>query len=477
LNKNFFYIFFLSSERLLGLFLTIFLVNYISASEYVLWGQNIAITTICFQFMLFGSSESIVKYFPVWSDNRKIQGDIILFIISMSILSLIVFALVAFLWPDQLTKLFYGEIYGIEYLIILLISIASEAYLILISSILRSKNQILKSSFYKFSFNFLRAGILIISISIFDFDFYKSLIIYSTFILFYSIVLFFIESKNFNFMPFNFLKNIENFMKILRFGLPTMISTFLVFFLIFFDRFILTRYLDSQALSSYILNSNIALNASFIGTLVGFALFPALSNNLNKNVHSEDILIRYLLFFFGLAIPFIVMIYYFYPYFYYLYGSREFLIDRVTMTMLVIGYSLYGLFMILSYLIYVHKGSKFSVKVTFLGMIINVILNLLLVPIYGVSGAVISLITSFLFIVILTKYISNACVRWDFPWRSLTYILLRSLVLLIPLLMFESMMDNFFNTLIIFLIAMLLYLYIDFKGNISFLRGLIFEKE
>ena len=479
MNRSSLYTIFLIIERSLGLLLTLFLLRYISAPEYVIWGQNIAIAAIGFQFLLFGTNESIIKYFPTWSKAGNIQGNIIFLIMSMSILFLVLFASTIFLFSDQLTKLAYGAVYKKEYLIILLVFLAGEAYLYLVTDLLRSKKQILRSSFYKFSFNFFRVGILIASLSVFELDFYNSLVVYSIYTVIFILFILFFELKNFKFSPVNFSEHLDNFKKILNFGIPTMIATFFLLFHIYFDRFILAMYLDIKTLSNYILNSNIALNSTFIANLVGFALYPALSNRIKSHKSDQlvDIFVKYLLFFFGLIIPFLIMIYYFYPHFYYLYGSREFLIDRLQMLMLLIGYSLYGLYIIFSYLVYVFKGSKFSIKVTFFGMITNALLNLLLIPEYEIYGAALSLLVSFLFIVIYTKTISNTFVRWDFPWRKITYILLRSLVLIIPIIISESIGVNFLTSLIVFAITIFIYLLIDYLSKFSFYRCLIFERK
>ncbi len=212
--------------------------------------------------------------------------------------------------------------------------------------------------------------------------------------------------------------NWEWLKRILNFSIPTVIYSISAFIFLSSDRFLIKHFLGIENVGYYTAIFQLASIISILGVSVNAAWMPWLFENLKKNNKETKLFIvklTYALiscflligFIFCLIYPFVakfILPIYYHPYINIAYP-------------IIIGSVFEAIYLIVSpYILYVEK-TKYN---GFIGLgiaIINVSLNLILIPIYGLNGAAYSFLTSWVLLALLF-FVFSAQV-YPMPWINI----------------------------------------------------------
>ena len=150
-----------------------------------------------------------------------------------------------------------------------------------------------------------------------------------------------------------------------------------------------------------------------------------------------------------------------------LFGSK-FLMAKVALQVLAMGFIFKGLsllnFMIADGIGQVKKKSV----ILYVGLILNIILNFLLIPNYSLTGAAIATTISFFLMFVLSTFFIFRVIKISFPYKNWIKIIINSIlfVILIQVLKTVINLNLYLESLIVVSISILIYLLIGFKWKI-----------
>jgi O-antigen/teichoic acid export membrane protein len=209
--------------------------------------------------------------------------------------------------------------------------------------------------------------------------------------------------------------DIHIFKTILKFGFPTVFYSLSAFIFLNSDRYFIKDLLGPEYLGFYSAIFQICAIMSIFSSSLSAAWIPWLFENLNKNMDSINVFIvkvSYfliaLVFLFGITLFFVlpILVEYFLPKTYYDYTFLGFPI--------IFGFVFETIYLIVSPYVYYVGKTKYNAYVGFILAPFNIILNLILIPNYGLLGAAISTMFSWIFLALFFLYFSSKV--YSMPW-------------------------------------------------------------
>ncbi|MEH7544834.1 oligosaccharide flippase family protein [Neobacillus vireti] len=261
----------------------------------------------------------------------------------------------------------------------------------------------------------------------------------------------------------DYKKDFINFLnKMFSYGFP-MIGWFLGNSILgLSDRYILKMFRGSQEVGIY--SANYSLVSMGLGLICGpllTAAHPVIMNYAN-NGNKEDVqktITNFSKLFLSITIPLS----------FYISFNRSFIVEillgsKFQEGSIIVPITLVGIF-IWNFAMYGHKGHEITGKTktmmlyVFLSVIINITLNLLLIPRYGYIGAAVGTLLANASYPILIYYSSSRTIKWIIPWNYLFSIF------------FYCIVATLITSLFIYLIEMIFIIPIILKLIISAIIG------
>lgn len=257
------------------------------------------------------------------------------------------------------------------------------------------------------------------------------------------------------------------FKKLLIFSLPIFAAGIFSILIDVLDRFLIVRFLDLESVGFYGFGYKIALIISIVAIAFRTAYNPFICDIHNKQGKTvkvdtsdilSDILNKYLFYTFLL----ILVIQLFSKYLFDIpIGGGRFLLDRQYLPglqiipFIMLGYFFSGLVSFFSAHIFFSGKSFHYIIIDFSGFITNLILNLLLIPLWGIKGAATATMVSFFVSFIYIFYISRRTVKIAYNY----WIIAVLIVSFSAVLAASFVLVDIYTKLIFFL----LFLYINIR--------------
>ncbi|WP_144550523.1 lipopolysaccharide biosynthesis protein [Bacillus sp. X1(2014)] len=213
------------------------------------------------------------------------------------------------------------------------------------------------------------------------------------------------------------------------------------------DRFMIEYFRTANEVGIYSANFTIAVQAiALICNPLFFAIQPMIMNEIQEQFHKGQIERRIAGFtrlFIIISIPFGV---------YFSIYSREvgqlllggqFTKGAIIIPILIFGFFAWnlGLYGQLTYQI--SKRTKEMFYFVVIAAVVNFVLNLYFIPLWGFIGAAISTSIGFIIYCGLLYYFSLKFIKWKIPWSTLIKVSLGAILLAIPLLIIKmKLLDN-----------------------------------
>ncbi len=217
--------------------------------------------------------------------------------------------------------------------------------------------------------------------------------------------------------------------RMMDFGLPTMPAELSLYSLSFIDRILIARTLGLAEAGLY----SIAVKMSQgIAVLVrGFQLaFPPLAYSIQDDDEARQAYSAVVTWFVAVMAFVVAFLWLVAPWLVGLLAAPEFADAADAVGPVSAGAALYALYMVLLVVLGRTGQTKYNLPATGAGLVANIGLNLLLLPIWGIVGAGVSLVVSYLLVVVLMYLFTQRLFPVPYEWLRLAKVLIASAALI-----------------------------------------------
>jgi len=259
------------------------------------------------------------------------------------------------------------------------------------------------------------------------------------------------------------IPNLKILKPFLLFSLPLIPNVSLQWIINFSDRYFIAHFLDLNSVGIYAGSYSLGHTITFFISPLAFVLYPTISRLWQENSVSElkfwvTTSLKFFLFF---AIPSILGLHYFAPLILKKLATEEFAQHHWLVILIASGYLFVGIYQIFLYLMHL-KEKTIIILYTFIFVAaVNIILNILLIPIIGIEGSAIATFISYFLQAILIYFLSLKDFKILLPLKFIGQAIFSSLVMYGFLMMWNpgELLKNVLLTLtggFIYIICMLL---------------------
>lgn len=219
--------------------------------------------------------------------------------------------------------------------------------------------------------------------------------------------------KKKNLIAFQFDK--EWFTKAFRFSLPTMLYSLTAVVFVSSDRFLIEKFLSIEALGYYAAIYQLGSIMSLLGMSVNAAWMPWLFENLEKkNAQIDLMVVKFSYALIGLFLLLGIVFALLFPFLSKLVLPENFYEYIPVVYPIIGGFVFEAIYLIVSpYLYYVEK-TQYNFYIGAVVAIVNVVMNFLLIPVYGIVAASYAMFVSWLLLAFLFFIFSY--INYKMPW-------------------------------------------------------------
>ena len=396
--------------RILSIFLG-FTFTYYIAQFYGAEGMGIfalcqSVLMISTLISLFGTDTASVKFISSsyyqknYSKIKSVYLSIVRIVIPISFLSSILLFLSSNIFYEFIFNKQNIEV-GFVYIIIAILPLS---LIYVHSESLRGMHEVELYSIIKY---FLIPFFSIILLVVFydSNNIYIPILVYGVSILITSILGFIIWIKKSRFFTTNSMYTSIN--EVLKISLPLMISSSMLLFLQWIDILILGYFEPSDQIGIY----NVAVKISMFGSIILFSINSIVAPKISEFFNQENFLelkkmikaSSKLMFF--LTIPVLILILVFSEFILRFFGE-QFVSGVLCLNILIIGQLINVLCGSVGYVLNMTEYQNVFKWIVIFSVIVNIILNIILIPLYGIFGAAIaSMISLILWNIVSCIYI------------------------------------------------------------------------
>ncbi len=417
-------------ERVASFFLLPLLTKAISLSEYSIWSQSIVIAGIATPIFLLGFQTALVKFLPKYESN-KLEFALLKYMLII-ISSLMLMMSISFYFKRKdLAILFFGSDIQQVFVSILVVLIISEVLFEFLLAMLRSKNLIKKISIYLLIKGLWRLAGISIAIYAFDKSFFEAfeLFVFGQFAIILFIFLFEMPIRKILIAKLSDI--LPHINEVTIFAFPLILLGLILPLNNFSDRFIILHTLGDKQLSLYVAGSSLAAIGTFFYSVIGYTLFPVLSQKWTDNANKEvaNLFNRGFVVYFFFLLPFLAILFSVGPDLLKALTLKDYELSRLTLLFMGLSIGAFGLYQITYYAHMLNKGTLYGLS-TILGFsLINLFLNWVLIPRFGIfGGALAGFISNGLLVFFGFRNFFNA-VLLKFPIIIIFRIFMRALIM------------------------------------------------
>lgn len=222
----------------------------------------------------------------------------------------------------------------------------------------------------------------------------------------------------------------------LMYGMPLMILESLSLVLRLSDRYLIEAMLGVDELGQYSASYNLS---AYLDIIILAAIFQAVRPAYMQMWESQGadrthaFLSRGLLLYVVIGIPFIAMFSVTSPYLLSFLAGPKYALGTVIIPYVALSFWLEGAMNFLAAGLYIFKNTKVLMFCSFLATAINLGLNILLIPRYGIVGAAVVTVFSYAIFLIAVTALSFRYVRFSIEWKAPAIITLASFVVFMAL--------------------------------------------
>jgi O-antigen/teichoic acid export membrane protein len=462
------------AERFLSFLIIPLLTKTLSQELYGVWTQIIVTTGLVCPLVLFGFPKTMVR-FLAGNKNGSEESGIFHGMVAIVLVNLFIVAIVILFFDEFLSKTVFGDAGFSDFIYLLGFFLAVEALFELSIHFLRSHEQIRVLSMYYFLKNGGRVAILAAGILLFEFNLSRTIAIVIIMQLLLSLHIY---VKNiFHKIGFSISMSRVLWKSMLCYSAPLIPYGILIWFNNFVDRYFILHFLNIKQVSIYAVSFSLAGIAGLFYGVLGFTLYPHMArlwNEGNRRGTGEILAkaIKYYLFFIFL---FVAILSIFGTPLIRIIATSEYVSSWNVMFWLASGVGAYGLYELHVYALLVVDRTVVNLNIAVVGLVVNVVLNFILVPMFGILGAAVATVVSNSIMAIIAIVIGRKSVRYNFPWRVTARIGLATFVMcLVAWMCIRNVgLSGLFGLLFGIVLAVVIYGAIDMLSRDSIIAELM----
>ena len=223
------------------------------------------------------------------------------------------------------------------------------------------------------------------------------------------------------------------------------------------DRYVIGYFLGSGSVGIYSASYSIGLLLSFFFAPIPIVLFPTISN-LFENNKIEEIKkhLQYSLkFFLMLAIPSFFGLLILSKSILVTLTTQEFLQGYMIVPVIALSIMVYNISDLNNQIITLFKKTKVSAVINIIAALLNIIMNVVLIPIYGIMGAAVSTLITFVFHLIATSVLGYHRIPYKIEIKFIVKCIISSIVMFSVLWL--CMQYEITNLLVLVLVGVVFY--------------------
>lgn len=399
------------------------ITKMLGAFSYGVWAQLLVTVGLLVPIIRLGLTNSITRFIAAEKDNEEIQEGVYSSLFLVTGLSLVV-SIIFLLFIHPISQFFQAPFLLTAVLpLIILFEVLNTTLL----SVFQGLFEMRKFSFFMIVLSLLEIMLVIASI-------YRGYgligavlsLLCAKAIAFVLIYLNIYTTIGFKIPTFYLVK------RYLSFGLPTLLSNASYLAVTSIDKYIIGVYLGTLFVGYYAPAYSLGNFVTFLIIPIGFVLLPALSKSYDEDkIYEVKTKLRYSLkYFLMVAIPTVCGITVLIKQILTIFTTHEIASNAFFVTPLVASSILfYGSSDIFSQILTLVKKTKIIGLIWGAAAVVNIVLNLLLIPQIGILGAALATLTAYLFAFLLIWYYAFKELSFHIDWYAITKILLCSLAM------------------------------------------------
>lgn len=445
--------------QLRGLILLPILAKEIGPANYGIWSQANVTIELLIPVALLGLNGAFIRFLAAEKDRKILREGIYSTLFAVILMSTIL-SLIVFLFASEIASALFG---GAEAAIV--VKIISGILIIwsidkIFLTFFRTFRKMKFFTGTSIAINFGEIGLIAYLVFagygvagiVFSLLFVRLIVgIFMAYIV--------ISTVGFKFPDFSFIRTYLNY------SLPTIPTAFFWWMVMSSDRYIIGYFLGTAPVGIY----SAAYGIGSIGLIfmepIKLVLVPALSKLWDEQKITEvKVHLKYSAkYFFMLAIPSSFGISVLSKPILYILTTSEFIPEGIFVIPLAsLCILIYGIYPIVGQVLFLVKKTKLIGSIWMMAALINVLLNLILIPIIGIVGAVVATLISFLLASTVTIFYANKYLKVDFDLNFITKSIVASMIMSIivsvmtPIGVIELLVSICFGAIIYFILLILM---------------------
>lgn len=395
-----------------GIILIPILTKTLVTFEYGIWSQILITIALLMPFATLGLGASMGRFISSEIDVKEIQEGFYSIFFTIICTGLLV-SLLFFIISDHFASIIIKDISATSILKI-------AAFLILLASV----NQILftffiatrkinRYSFFMILGNLLEIGFISYAV-ISDFGLFGAIIALMAAKLVLFIIMFLSIISKIGFKIPDFSK----FKSYLLYGLPMVPNTMFAWIIHSSDQYMIGYFMGSDAVGIYSVAYAVGFTIKMLTVPISLILLPTVSKLWDENQIDEvKIYLKYSLrYFLMITIPSVFGLAILAKEIILILSSREFVSGAIIIPFVVCGLLFHGIYTIISKILTSALRTDLIAISLGIASAINIALNCILIPIYGILGAAIATLITYAFVGIFVSIISSRYLKLKFDW-------------------------------------------------------------
>ena len=420
-------------QKAIGFILLPVYTIYLSTSDYGIISIVTAMISFLSVFYMLSLQSSISRFYYDYKDDSEKTNQLFGTILNFILLLSIALTLIFIIFKDYLIAPFTKGIPFYPYIFIgILVVFLNPVYLIF-QTILQTKQESKSYALNQFLFFIINLSLTVLLVVFFNMK--AKGVLYA--ILFTNIIFF--AYSVIHFIPI--IKTGINFglLKVtLIYSLPLLPHSLSAWSITLIDRFFINGLVGTSNVGIYNVGFQIASIVGIISIAINQAFVPWFFDKMKNNSNSKNEIIKFAEFI-NLGICIVAfMISLFCSDILHLMVSENYRIGWKVVPFICFGSVLNNLyFFFVNPLFFNKSGTKYIPIITIISAVLGIILNIILIPLFGIIGSAIANLTSWLFTSIIALLISNKIEKINYRVGKMYFIIILffsvSLLTFIPL--------------------------------------------
>ena len=366
--------------------------------------ETFGIFNLIFALLMIGTVISrigldiyVIRIIPTLKNEQKKISLFLKAVLKILFITSLMVTLLIFFISNIIDQYLFKSIDASAYLTVLALMILPYTFFNVLVEVFRGLDDIKIYSFFR---NLSQNGsiALLLAISIFFSLNYHPVYILFTAIGIITISLIFVLYKFLKKRNITIFKDGQYNENILKHSYPMFLTASIMFIMGYIDSFMISYYLNEYQVGIYGACISLSMIITFIPMAIGSYISPKVSqayaNNDKQKV--KDIFNDSLKLIATTTVPVFLIILYFSNYFLGLFGTT-FTVATSTLLIVSIGFLSESLCGPVGFILNMTDNQHIFMKILIIALLMNIIFNALLIPIYGINGAAIALLLSMLF--------------------------------------------------------------------------------